>query len=189
MVDHKNKLIFIHVPRTAGNAVCRAFPDMEFETAPARNTHTKASKIRRILGDDIWNSYTTFSVVRHPLERMMSHALWEPVLRKNRGQGYAFDYADPTPWSKRKYPIWQAAPISSFLNEPVDYILRHESLQDDLDEMLEDIGLDPVEIPLYNNNTTVSMVNFFDAGAAFEKGQWPGYLLEDMEAYGYSYAP
>ena len=44
--------------------------------------HSSADKIRKVVGEDIWHSYFTFSIVRHPLDRMVS--LYE-FLKKFQG--------------------------------------------------------------------------------------------------------
>ena len=181
MVDHKNKLIFIHIPRTGGHAVYDAFGIK----TPVKGMHMTAFEIHKSIGDDVWYNYTTFSIVRHPLERFMSNTLWKPVFFRGM-DNYFFDYTDTTPWGKRTPPVYNNQPMYKYLDEPVDYILKHETLQSDMNEMLDDIGMPPVEIPVHDNNTTVNMINYYDARLAFELDKYP-HLKKEMEIYGYDY--
>ena len=63
-VDHKNKIIFVHNPKTAGTSIKRAL-QFSIDTAdhkiPTYLVHPKT-----------WEEYFSFTVVRHPIERLIS---------------------------------------------------------------------------------------------------------------------
>jgi hypothetical protein len=88
MISHKLRTIFIHVTKTAGSSIEVAMDAVEQRnkgtTDPATGEHVnvvtgdekhlsaKACKI--LVGEDTWNEYFKFTVVRNPWDRF--HSLW-----------------------------------------------------------------------------------------------------------------
>tara|TARA_A100000164_G_scaffold339938_1_gene335377 strand:- start:228 stop:815 length:588 start_codon:yes stop_codon:yes gene_type:complete len=89
MISDKHKIIFIHIPRTSGTSIESAF---KFNMDKVGGKHLKASEIKRNIGNDKWNNYFKFSIVRNPWERFVSMYSM-PFLRKiNRLSGKSIDY-------------------------------------------------------------------------------------------------
>ena len=91
MVSHKHKCIFIHIPKAAGTSIERAFMDdlgldMDNRHAlilgentnknlgPRRISHLTASEYfdLHFVSQEIYDEYFTFSIVRHPVDRLYS---------------------------------------------------------------------------------------------------------------------
>ena len=82
-VSHKYKYIFLKVPKTASTAVLNYLQSIdededieEIENSKEfkhYNGHIPAYILRKYLGEEIWNSYTKFGVVRNPYTHTMSH--------------------------------------------------------------------------------------------------------------------
>jgi hypothetical protein len=79
-ISHKYKVIFVHIQRTGGNSIQKAFqeadPDL-IETLPLdvskkRTKHCFLTDIRDAVDENIFNEYLKFCVVRNPLARMIS---------------------------------------------------------------------------------------------------------------------
>jgi hypothetical protein len=118
MINHEKNLLFIHVPKTAGSAITYTYPDCFEVPGPGVNTH------RRIEDFDVDpGKYWKFCVVRNPWEMVVSWYAW------HRSHG-----------DKRKSMEVAAFKVDTprfFGAERMDAVLRFETLQKDLDRMLE----------------------------------------------------
>ena len=88
MISHKLKAIFIHVTKTAGSSIEVAMDAVEQvnkgATDPATGErvavvtggekHLSAKACKELVGDETWNDYFKFTVVRNPWDRF--HSLW-----------------------------------------------------------------------------------------------------------------
>jgi len=96
IVSHKHKFIFIHGHRTGGRSVTAALtkycgPDdviTPVEGVPARNAaaferHDSAVKIRRFVGEEVWQTYFKFTFERNPWDKILSH-YWDYVGRNTK---------------------------------------------------------------------------------------------------------
>lgn|GEM_PF-1297254 len=94
IISHRHKFIFIHIPKTAGEAVSDALTpilgpeDLVLKTPPdiwlrsftqpqhrnldGLSKHTRSRKVRSRIGTQMWNDYFTFAFVREPIARMLS---------------------------------------------------------------------------------------------------------------------
>lgn len=118
IISNSHRFIFVHVHKTGGTTVCAALDaslrwnDLmlggtafgEQLNGPYRERHglrkhSTAREIRAIVGDAVWSSYFTFTFVRHPYARAVSHFRW--LGQRLRG--------DPRPDSPmRTWPTMQA---------------------------------------------------------------------------------
>ncbi len=72
MIDNKNKLIFIHIPRTGGTSIEECLIGNDWWNIDSKSKHICASDARKLYGEKIWNSYTKFSIIRNPWDRIVS---------------------------------------------------------------------------------------------------------------------
>jgi hypothetical protein len=90
IVSHRCRFVFCHLPKTAGESVTAALePHLGWDDLVlgpisgeeftrrhrARfglGKHTAAPAIREVIGEDLWDRYLTFAVVRHPADRLRS---------------------------------------------------------------------------------------------------------------------
>jgi len=97
-ISHKYKVIFVHIPKTAGTSVERFL-----EIPGVSEEHLRSHKISKINGvmyapqhltanllinhnfvKKYWNNYFKFSIVRHPYTRALSEYFWRKgKTRKN----------------------------------------------------------------------------------------------------------
>ncbi|VEN73209.1 conserved hypothetical protein [Candidatus Desulfarcum epimagneticum] len=93
-ISHKYKVIFVHIQRTGGSSIHRAFqkcdPDL-VETLPVhsaakRTKHSFITDIKHTVEHDIFQNYLKFCVVRNPFDRMVS---WYHMVIGKKGDDQA----------------------------------------------------------------------------------------------------
>ncbi len=101
IISHKNKFIFIKPAKVAGSSVEVALSkwhgendiitpqekfnlksDEDFYNSPGRNYkgfhgHISAEEVRKKIGENIWNSYFKFTIVRNPWDIVVSKYFYE----------------------------------------------------------------------------------------------------------------
>jgi hypothetical protein len=76
MFLQEHKLLFIHIPKTAGTSV-EAFFKQDYDTSETRRRkHLPLSHYERELGRDQLRDYVIFSIVRNPWDRLLSYFDW-----------------------------------------------------------------------------------------------------------------
>lgn len=81
---HKRKIIFIHIPKTGGTTVEKHLKLQTFMNGygvikRVALQHFIWSDYKKRLGEQVYNNYTKFSIVRNPIERMISEYYWTPL--------------------------------------------------------------------------------------------------------------
>lgn len=161
MLSKTKNFLFIHVPKTAGNSIqdaLRGFSDDKlvvlaphhdgfdrFEIKSDRyNTtkHSTLSEYDREYGRQMMDSLYKFACVRNPWDRCMSHYFSPSRGRRswNKEDFLAFvgTVVQPVPYffsrSGNRQTIESAC-------ENLDFIIRHETLEDDFRTLCQRIGL------------------------------------------------
>lgn len=162
IVCHRYRLIFVHLHKTGGTSVKEALqphlsegdvaigvgrqgqkPADEVDGLSSRlSKHSNARQMSEVLGPEIWNSYFKFSLVRHPLDRIVSLYEFFRRVRRNNTTSPSFlkrmfalgrsihPKEDPSqaPWS---WPGMQAllttSDFSGFIRS--EYLLKDQGAQ------------------------------------------------------------
>jgi hypothetical protein len=114
-----------------------------------KKLHSKASKLREAVEEDIWENYFKFTFVRNPFEKIVSQYHY------NR---HHFGFGDST--FKEYVKAWSAGQkISTFpqlnlayIDEKLNFIGRFENLQEDFNTVCDKIGIPHIKLP-HNNKT------------------------------------
>lgn len=101
-IAHKHKLIFIHIPKTAGTSIEKALGIKRWDEkilrlkkeqkiggvlyAPQHYTGPMVKMHTKVL--PYWNKYFKFSIVRHPYTRVLSEFWW---VHRNKGKNFTFN--------------------------------------------------------------------------------------------------
>ena len=184
MIDHSRKLIFIHIARTGGTSVETALVGKDWWRIDPETKHISAKQAREIYGEKIWNSYTKFSIVRNPWDRVAS--MWATKWWHKSSHVPENCTFEEFLENLKYHPHEKYASLfyHEILNEDIDYILRFESLKADFYSMLNRLGYKTIRLPhkekrrrkpyrdLYNEKTRSYVENLFKI---------------DIERYGYSF--
>jgi len=104
--------------------------------------HMPASEIKRLIPEEIWNEYTKFAVVRHPLDRFMSFYHWHN--RKEKPSYIDF-------LKNEKMKLFVSRGFEAYtINEElvVDRVIYFENLVPELESLLTELGIrDKVVLP------------------------------------------
>ena len=90
-ISNSKKFVFVHLHKCGGTSIERALDqDTQWNDVVLGSTkygekiqkvyeekfgiykHSSAAEIKKVIGDELWNEYFTFSIVRHPIDRMVS---------------------------------------------------------------------------------------------------------------------
>ena len=74
-INHTHKFIFIHIPKNGGTSIRNSFDINGYDKKVVRKKypHDGAMKIRDYCGDEVWNTFYKFAVVRNPYDRLVSY--------------------------------------------------------------------------------------------------------------------
>jgi hypothetical protein len=154
-VDHQQKLIFIHVPRTGGTTILTLLglwkpersADLQTlfgDLGPLDLQHLTLAQVRQFLTPAEFAAYFKFAFVRNPWDRAVSAALWRARFR-DEGVRDLRDYVDWAEGVNRRGPRRpsdiHALPQSAFVMDAggrigVTSIGRFERYAEDLAAIL-----------------------------------------------------
>lgn len=171
-VSDELNLIFIHIPKNAGTSIYKTY----FDDGTGRGRffgHHNWNKYSNQITNK-WKSYTTFSVVRNPWDRVVSNyvyarkeeSYWHNAINPEKSEmGKHFDYdtlksksfseaveiideLEHQGW-RPQYPYI----CDGDLNIKVDYVIKMEKLDEGMKEMFEEENID-VEYEMSEKNVT-----------------------------------
>lgn len=165
MLDKKNKVLFIHIPRTGGTSIERliGLPFTPDNLCGVINNkalqHMTAKEIRNRIGADEFNYYWKFSVVRHPYTRMVSEFHWRPKVQVRQFPKLKFGsnfiqfltrvksivknnkYSDSV-FHDHFIPQYKYLTIDDDDKLVTDYVIRFENLVSEFEVVKEKLGSD-----------------------------------------------
>lgn len=171
IISDKYKCIFIRIPKNASTSIEKVFgihdPGSIYPNDKPPYGHEVASDIRRIAGEEKWNSYFKFAFFRNPEERFISHFtynlnrthnksdwLWWLLPNKELDQrpdkivdkhNFAQFHIYDKYWSRPKYKYQQV----DWLDEEDIFVGSMDRLADDWQHVCDKIGLQ-VPLPITN---------------------------------------
>lgn len=98
--------------------------------------HVPAVEVREHVGQEMWDEYFTFSMERHPYDKVVSHVYFHARRKEN----WDFDKELKRILKKGYYISY---PVYSDGETPiVDFIVNYENLQEDLARLSDKLGFD-----------------------------------------------
>ncbi len=182
-INHDKKLVFIHNPKVAGTSLKRVFG--------VGSNHNYPSLL---VSKHIWETYTTIVAVRHPIDRFISgfkyhtHESYTGELYRMFPTIHSMDphwYFEMV--KKDHYIVPQVCyTVHYFSNKPVDFIIRYESLEDDVRYVCESVGIPFNGLP--HHNASKSKLNVEDLDLSLIR-KLNSFYKKDFEAFGYKPIP
>jgi hypothetical protein len=174
----KENLIFIHPPRCGGTSI-----ESSFGWQNESEKHLSASSIRKKIGEKQWAQSFKFAVIRNPFDRVISmyHARCYRKFRK----GVEFETLEKFLSFVPRVPTEEGIQCSDFINEDIDFIIRHENRDRGIDRLHEEFGIKIdkninirqtnryKDYKIYHNENTVKLVKLK--------------FKEDIERFGYEF--
>lgn len=174
MISHRHKCIFIHIPKTGGTSIENVIWPVKSERTeadlwmglvkPYYNKyqtgglqHLTAQQIRKEVGEDIFNSYFKFAVVRNPWDKAVSQYTYmqkRKDLRKFIGMNRYTTFRRYLKLIDRKEHV-QWKPQLDFLVDTdgtmlVDKIIHFEALEEGFHGVIQHLGMPETDLPHAN---------------------------------------
>ncbi len=186
MIDHQRKLLFIHIARTGGTSVEAALVGRDWWEQDPQSKHLSASQTRAYYGEEVWNSYFKFSIVRNPFDRLVS--MWAAGWWHT-----AEGSADPRKFHEfllslqpHEHETYNALCYHEILDLPVDRVLRFERLEADFTQMLTELGHPEVKLPHVEKRDRADYRLYYDdVSTALVRSRF----AQDLQTYGYEFEP
>lgn len=180
MIDHEKRLLFIHIARTGGTSVETALIQNDWWFIEPNTKHLSASQAHKYYGEEIWNSYTKFAVVRNPWDRIIS--MWATGWWRSKSEDVNSNINDKKKLTNfilqlkpHPHEIYDSLFYHEILDERMDYILRFENLALDLSAMLAELKLQQVSLPHVEKGERKHYREYYDkdteklVGSIFQK--------------------
>jgi chondroitin 4-sulfotransferase 11 len=174
-IDHKNKFIFIHIPKTAGTAIEEAL-GFNVEKLHKKKYNIKHGTPTDDKYVDYWDEYFTFTCVRNPWDRFVSLYFFEleyelhnraaskrrKLIKKLGPEGFlqytkeyhhTFDnsyhnHGNQINWFEEKYKY--------------NYVMRYENLESDFNIICQKLNLKDVKLKHINKSQHKHYIEYYD---------------------------
>lgn len=184
MIDHQRKLIFVHIARTGGTSIEAALIGRDWWEIDRGTKHLSASQTRRHFGDQFWNEYVKFAVVRNPWDRLVSMwatGWWHANDSKAAGTSFG-DFVQTL--RPHRHEHYESLFYHDIIDEPLDRILRFERLGEDFAALMAECGAPDIALPHCEKRQRGDYRTYYDA----ETRDLVARLFErDIRDYGYEF--
>jgi len=178
-IDHNRKVIFLHPNKCGGKSV--EFILFNRENVAGSADHRFPGEFIRDFGTQIWNEYFKFGFARNPWDRMVSSYNYRVKNLKqidfgfsdfilHRASPYSIDYEQQIKWF-----YW--------FNNPIDFIGRVETYQQDWDSIRDRLNCD-IDLPHLNKSERTHYSNYYNAET---KDAVYKTFNDDIKTFGYEF--
>ena len=187
MIDHKRKLLFIHIARTGGTSVETALVGGDWWKKDPGSKHISASQARALYGEEIWQGYTKFAIVRNPWDRLVSMwatAWWWGATTHLKGKEPESFHEFLMTLQPHPHEFYRSLHYHEIIDEQLDAVLRFENLDTEFARLMNDIGSDPVELPHVERRVRDAYRTYYDAAT---RELVATQYANDIATYGYTF--
>lgn len=174
MIFHNHKTIFVHIPKAGGTSIeDMLWPDKSTRTEndlwmgfvkPYYNKyqtgglqHLTSSQIRTEIGEEIFNRYYKFSIVRNPWDKIVSQYVYmgkREDLRKFIGMKNKCSFEKYLQLITKKEHVQWKKQLEFILDDNgdllVDDVFKLENMADNVSQLSAKVGVDFSQLP-HNN--------------------------------------
>ena len=179
IISHKYKFIYIRIPKTGSTSVEQFLisidPDCirSDETTPPYGHHT-ASQLKRIVGDEVWSEYFTFTFVRNPYDWIASqysynmqyyhrkhpqlHILLDSDKRLRMPHDGVLQVHDIVKVYAMLAFWFQGGTQSTYVDIAVNYIASFDRIDEHMTVILHHLGITTsAQLPVLNQSTKLTL--------------------------------
>ncbi len=179
--------IFVHINKTAGSSI--------EEALGLRFRHRTARQIIGEIGPEKWRACFTFTVVRNPWDKVVSHYSYRVDTNQTGMGAGAVSFAE---WVRESYgrqnPVYYDKPMMfmpqvDWISDGedrvlVDFVARFENLQIDFDHICARIGRDAIPLPHRKQSRHGNYREFYDTETRGIIADW---FRKDIEKFDYKF--
>lgn len=178
MIDHTKKMIFVHIPKNAGESmeICLGGYEDKKKLWGVDNgivlQHLKACELQEKIGTQVFNNYFKFTFVRNPFSKCLSEYFWEKSYLNESLSfndwvklklGDLINQSENNIIMRQKHNLEQYKFIYDTLdNCLVDFIGRFENLQEDFNIVCDKIGTPRKDLPHVNKSNHKHYTEYYD---------------------------
>lgn len=146
--------------------------------------HIGAREVKRLVGDDIWNSYYKFCFERNPFDRLISHYFWSYGSGPRPPLGEFIRQDRPMLLKRRGFDVYT---IDGQV--VVDRVCRYEAIADELEEVRKVIGLpEPLVLPRAKSGFRKDKRHYSEVLAPEERDWVARVFSDEMRLFGYRFS-
>ena len=160
MINHKYKIIFIHIPRTGGTSIEKCIAGKNWWNIHPPSKHLTAHLAKKEY-TKYWDDYFKFAFVRNPWDRMVSllkHGSFYGVkfnFNDKLLMNEYFDDYDKIEYDKRFSHLNQFKDFTSkknsiyqnIIGDEMNFVGKFENLQEDFNTVCDKIGIPQQRLP------------------------------------------
>lgn len=181
IVNDEKKFIFMRAGKVAGTSVLNAFRGAGVDFFYSEKHPERYHSWFKRLDDDTLCEYFVFSVIRNPFDRFVSSARYLKIPVHDLADHFDRHIKDEVVYL-HTLPLFQYTHMGNQLF--ADYICRVESLQSDLNQVFDYLGIDRVELAVSNRSNRKGYQHYYNQVL---KDRVSALYSEDIAYYGYSY--
>ena len=149
--------------------------------------HIRPLDLKRMLGDEEWDRYFSFSFVRNPWSRAVS--LYNSHRKEPTGRKWALAQGSFEEWVRGGGTGTAKKSMTEFISDDngrviVDFVGKYENLDGDFKSACKLAGLPTVELPHLNRSTSGDYRRLYTDETRDTVAEW---CRRDIEKFGYDF--
>ncbi|MCW8125943.1 sulfotransferase family 2 domain-containing protein [Microbulbifer halophilus] len=145
--------------------------------------HQPAAQVKELVGDETWNSYYKFCVVRNPWDRAISSYFWRNRRSKSQQDLDAFIASS---YLRKKHDNSSIYLINDGI--AVDRVCRFEQLDQELEEVRLHLGIpEPLPLPKAKGDTRKDKRHYQEILTEAQRDEIARIFEKEIELFGYSF--
>ena len=183
IVSESRNFIYMKPAKTAGTTILRKIFESKIpDIIHQKDNPKKFQKWMCTLSDDKLKNYFVFSVTRNPWDRVVSICSHFNIKVKNFVKNFDNIRQNNEDIKNHSIPVNRYTHVNG--KRFADFICRFETLQSDMNVIMDKIGLQRVKLPVTNKSSRGEYQNYFSDSLAKETSR---IYSKDIHHFGYMF--